>query len=56
MVFKFFNEKSSGGAINFKVNSQMNFIGRLLKNSRKENFSHLLETIFWVLILVICSP
>ena len=56
MVFKFFNKKSSGGAINFNVNSQMNFISRLLKNSRKEKFIHLLETIFWVLILVICNP
>ena len=31
------------------INSQMNFIVRLLKNSREEKFIHLSETIFAVL-------
>ena len=31
------------------INSQMNFIVRLLENSREEKFVHYLETIFAVL-------
>ena len=33
----------------------MHFIGRLLKNSRNQKFIHLLETIFGVLIELICN-
>ena len=36
-------------------NLQMNFIGRLLENSREEKFIHLLETIFGALIYLICN-
>ena len=32
------------------INSQMNFIDKIIENSRGEKFIHLLETIFWVLI------
>ena len=38
------------GLLSQITNSQINFIGRLLENSRDEKFIHFLETIFGVLI------
>ena len=59
MVYKCFDKKSSDGAIKTVplaiINSQMNLIGRLLENLREEKFTHLLKTIFGVLIQLICS-
>ena len=48
MVYKFFDKKSSGVGVDPKLNIslQMNFIGRLLKNSRDKKFIHLLGTIY----------
>ena len=46
MVYKFFDKKSSGS----RFANEMNFIGRLLENSKDEKFIHVLETIFGVLI------
>ena len=51
MVYKLFDKKSSGSGIANEPNyQQMNLINQLLKNSKKEKFLHLLETIFAVLI------
>ena len=36
------------------TNGQMNFLGRLLGNLRDEKFIHPLETIFGVLIELMC--
>ena len=51
MVHKFFDKKASGGAI--KSNQQLanDFINRLLKKFKKEEFILQLKTIFGVLIL-----
>ena len=46
MVYKFFDKKSSGS----RFVNEMNFIGRLLENSKDEKFIHVLETVFGVLI------
>ena len=63
MVYKIFDNKSSGSGVaasfgknllpNQIINSQMNFISRLLENLKDEKFIHLLETIFGVLIQLI---
>ena len=50
MVYKFFDKKPSVLLHSQIINSQMNFIKRLLENTRNEKFIHLLETIFRVLI------
>ena len=50
MVYKLFEKKSSGSSIAGEPNYQMSFINLLLKNSKKENSIHLLDTIFGVLI------
>ena len=53
MVYKFFDEKSSGSVLllpNPIISLQINFIGRLLENSTVEKFIYRLETIFGVLI------
>ena len=54
VVYKLFDKKNSGGGItaepNYQLDLEMNFIGRLLENWKEENFIHLLETIFGVLI------
>ena len=47
MVYKFFDEKSSGSGVAADI---MNFINRLLENLGDVKFIHLLETIFGVLI------
>ena len=49
MVYKLF-DKSGSGIANEPNYQQMNLINQLLKNSKKEKFLHLLETIFAVLI------
>ena len=50
MVHKFFDKKSSGGAIKAEPNHQLanELTGRLLENLRNEKYIHLLETIFGV--------
>ena len=50
MVYKFFDKKSSGGAIKAEPNHQLanELTGRLLENLRNEKYIHLLETIFGV--------
>ena len=57
MIYKFFDKNSSASGIanepNFQL--QMNFISQLFQNSKKEKFIHLLETIFGVLILLVCN-
>ena len=65
MVYKFYDEKSREVVLplllqvnllpNQIINLQMNFIGRSLKHLREEKFIHHLETIFGVLILLICN-
>ena len=65
MVYKSFDKKTSGSGVDTSyqisllasqiISLQMNFIKRSLKNSRDEKFIHLLETIFGVLIYVICN-
>ena len=51
VVYMLFDKKSSGSGIANEPNyQQMNLINQLLKNSKKEKFLHLLETIFGVLI------
>ena len=51
MVYNLFDKKSSGSGIANEPNyQQMNLMNQLLKNSKKEKFLHLLETIFGVLI------
>ena len=50
MVYKFFDKKPSVLLHSQIINSQMNFIKRILENSRNEKFIHLLETIFRVLV------
>ena len=63
MVYKFFDKKSaslnksSGSGIANEPNYQlqMSFINQLLENFKKEKFIHLLETIFGVLIQLICN-
>ena len=57
MVYKFFNNKSSGSGIANEPNhnQQMNFINQLLENFRKEKLIHLLKTIFGVLNQLICN-
>ena len=57
MVYKFFDKKSSGSGIVNEPNYQvaMNLINQLLENFKKEKFIHLLETIFGVLIQLICN-
>ena len=59
MVYNFFDKKSSGSRVdtepNYQFANEMNFIGRLLENSNDEKFIHVLETIFGVLIQVICN-
>ena len=51
-VDKFFEKRSSGSGVDAKqiINSQVNFMVRLLENSRDEKFIHRLETIFGMLI------
>ena len=52
MVYRFF-DKSLGELVltlNKFINLQMNFIGRLLQNSRRKKFIYRLETTFGVLI------
>ena len=65
MVYQFFDKKSSGsGADNLLanksateqiINLQINFISKSLENLGNEKFTHLLETIFAVLIWLICK-
>ena len=50
MVYKFFDKKPSVLLHSQIINSQMNFIKRILENSRNEKFIHLLETIFRVFV------
>ena len=58
MIYKFFDKKSaslnksSGSGIDNEtiINWQMSFINQLLENFKNEEFIHLLETIFGVLI------
>ena len=51
MVYKFFDKKSSGSGIVNETNYQLaNELQKPLENFKKENFIHLLETIFGVLI------
>ena len=52
MVYKFFDKKSSGSGVTLNqiISLEMNFIGRLLENSRDEKFIHRLMTIFGTLI------
>ena len=52
MVYKFFIKSLVEVVLLLDqiISLQMNFIGRLLENSREEKFIHLLETIFGVLI------
>ena len=51
-VDKFFEKSSSGSGVDAKqiINSQVNFMVRLLENSRDEKFIHRLEAIFGMLI------
>ena len=58
MVYKFFDKKSSGSCVaatdsNYQLANEL--INRLLKNSRDKKFIHCLETIFGVLIQLICN-
>ena len=59
MVYKFFDKesaslnKSRGSGIVNKPNYLLT--NQLLENVKKENFMHLLETIFGVLISLICN-
>ena len=50
MVYKSFNNKSSGGGIASEPNYQLSFINQLLENLGKEKFIHHLDKIFGVLI------
>ena len=50
LVYNFFDKKSSGLLLNPITHSQINFIGRIIENSRDEKFIHPLETIFGELI------
>ena len=58
MVYKLFNKKLQLVALNLclKMNNWLkNFINPLLENSKKEKNIEHSKTIFWVLILQICS-
>ena len=57
MVFKFFDKKSSGSGIANEPNYQLaNELHKpIIRKSKKEEFIHLLETIFGVLIYLICN-
>ena len=48
LVYKFFDKNSSGSGLLLSqiTHSQMNFIDRIIENSRDEKFIHPLETIF----------
>ena len=51
LELKFFDKKSSGSGIVNETNYQLaNELHKPLENFKKENFIHLLETIFGVLI------
>ena len=51
MVWKLIKNQDEVMLLTSQINNlQMNFIGRLLENSREEKFIHLLEAIFGVLI------
>ena len=53
MVYMFFDKKSSGAAIKAKPNYQL---GNELRRQIVRKIFHLLETIFGVLIQLICNP
>ena len=65
MVYQFFDKKSSGSGVGNLlanksateqiINLQINFISKSLENLGNEKFTHLLETIFAVLIWLICK-
>ena len=55
--YTFFDKNSSGSGVDAEPNYQlaMNFIRRLLENLREKGFIRHLETIFGVLIWLICN-
>ena len=55
MVNTFFDKKSSGSSVKPKFQLAINFIGRSPERSREKKFIHCLETIFGVLIQLICN-
>ena len=57
MVYKCFDKKSSDGAIKTVPNYQLanESHRQIIENLREEKFTHLLKTIFGVLIQLICS-
>ena len=57
MIYKFFDKKSRKveSLINQIINQKISFINQLFENSKKEKFIDLLETIFGVLIQLICN-
>ena len=58
IVYKFFDKILVEVVLllpNQIISLQMSFIGRLLENLKKEKFIHHLETIFGVLIKLICN-
>ena len=57
IVYKFFDKKSSGSGFANEPNYQFanELYKRIIKKFKKEKFIHHLETIFWVLIQLICN-
>ena len=57
MAYKFFNRKSSGNGVVAEPNYQLanELHRRLLGNFKQEKSFHLLETLFGVMIQVICN-
>ena len=57
MVYKIFDKKYSGSGVATEpiINLQMSFIDRSLENLRSKKFTHPLETIFEMLIQLICN-
>ena len=51
IFYKFFDKKTSGGV----VKSENNYRNQLLGNLKNKKYTHLLQTILEVLILLICN-
>ena len=57
VAYKFFDKNSSGSGVDAKPNYQLanELHSQIIVNSKEEKFIHCVETIFGVLIYLICN-